>query len=253
MTDNNSDNLAVVILAAGQGKRMLDPSKAKVMYPLAGKPLIQHVLETATKLSKNIYVIVGYQKESVIDFIKSYGEDYKIVEQKEQLGTGHAVAQTEDFLKDFTGDVLILCGDVPNLSYETLSRFFEKHKSQSADVSVLSTVTDNPFGYGRIIRNMDKEFVKITEEKDANPDEKLVKEINSGVYVVKGDKLFSALRSVSNKNAQGEYYLTDIIEILRRDNSKVFAFAEADFGESLGVNSPQDLKIAEEYYYKIRK
>ncbi|ROL61858.1 UDP-N-acetylglucosamine pyrophosphorylase [Bacteroidetes/Chlorobi group bacterium ChocPot_Mid] len=250
MTDNSSDNLAVIILAAGQGKRMLDPSKAKVMYPLAGKPLIQHVLETAEQLSKNIYIIVGYQKESVIDFVNSFGKDFNIVEQKEQLGTGHAVAQTESLLRNFTGDILILCGDVPNLSYKTLLQFIENHQTESADISVLSTIADNPYGYGRIIRNEKLEFLKITEEKDASPEEKDVSEINSGVYLVKSNLLFPALHKVSNRNAQGEYYLTDIIEILRNENAKVYAFPDADFGETSGVNSPDDLKNAESYFFK---
>ncbi len=251
MSISHSDDLSIVVLAAGQGKRMLDPSKSKVMVLLNGKPLIEYVIATAIQISNNICIIVGYQKQSVIEFIDSLNEEIKslisIVEQKEQLGTGHAVAQTEPNLKDFNGNILILCGDVPNLSTKTLQDFIDKHKNSGADVSVLSTIAENPYGYGRIIRNSDNQFVKITEEKDADSDEKKVSEINSGVYLIKSDLLFSSLKKVSNSNVQGEYYLTDIIEILRKEGASVHAFALADFGELLGVNSPEDLKKAEEY------
>ncbi|MFH1050068.1 MAG: sugar phosphate nucleotidyltransferase [bacterium] len=257
MMDSHTDKLVVIILAAGQGKRMLNPSKAKVMVNLAGKPLIEYVAERALQLSKKIYIIVGYQKQSVIKFINSLEKGcqpvFEIVEQKEQLGTGHAVAQTETYLKDFKGDVLILCGDVPNLSLNTLNRFIGKHISTNADVSVLSTVCDNTFGYGRIIRNEQNRFLKITEEKDANPDERQVKEINSGVYIIKSELLFPALKKISNSNSQGEYYLTDIIEILEKEGANVHAFAVAEFDELQGVNSPEDLKKAEEYLLKLSK
>jgi len=251
MTDFQADKLAVIILAAGQGKRMLDPSKAKVMSLLAGKPLIEYVINSSLQLCDKIYIIVGYQKKSVIDFLNSLQFKLTIVEQNEQFGTGHAVNQTKPYLNGFEGDVLILCGDVPNLSLRTLKNFIERHNSVNSDVSVLSTVAENPYGYGRIIRNGQNKFLKITEEKDANPDEKKVKEINSGVYIVRSKLLFDALQKVSNSNAQGEYYLTDIIEILYKDGVNVNAFAEAEFDELQGVNSPEDLKKAEEYFYKL--
>jgi len=250
MTNIKTDELAVIILAAGQGKRMLDPSKAKVMALLNGKPLLEHVIDSANKLSDKIYIIVGYRKQSVIKFVDSLQRKFVIVEQNEQLGTGHAVAQTKQFLMSFNGNILILCGDVPNLSFATLLNFIEKHRSKQADVSVLSTIAQNPFGYGRIIRNDNNDFLKIVEEKDANPDESQVREINSGIYIINSGLLFPALEKISNKNAQGEYYLTDIIEILREEGASVFAFPEADFEELLGVNSPEDLVKAEIYYKK---
>jgi len=250
MNSSQSDEIRVIILAAGQGKRMLDPSKAKVMSMLRGKPLIEYVIQRAVRISKKVYIIVGYQKQSVINFIESsnkFKQEITIIEQREQLGTGHAVTHTESVLKNFEGDVLILSGDVPNLSYETLLKFIGEHRSSKADVSVLSTIAENPFGYGRIIRNGHNDFLKITEEKDATIKEREVKEINSGVYLLKSKLLFPVLKKVSNSNAQREYYLTDIIEILRNEGAKVFAFPEAEFSELLGVNSPEDLKKAEEY------
>lgn len=243
---------SIIILAAGQGKRMMDKSNAKVMANLAGKPLIRHVLNQVDLLdSEKTVVVIGYQKQKVIDYIKSYRNDILFVEQHEQLGTGHAVDQAENIFKNYDGNILILCGDVPNLRASSLNKFIDKHNSNFADASVLSTITSNPFGYGRIIRNKLGDFIKIVEEKDANPQEKRVNEINSGVYLVKSNLLFNSLKSISNNNAQGEYYLTDIIDILRNQNNKVMAFNVAEFDELQGVNSPKDLIRAEKYHNKI--
>jgi UDP-N-acetylglucosamine diphosphorylase/glucosamine-1-phosphate N-acetyltransferase len=243
-------NLAVVILAAGKGKRMNNPNLSKVMALLAGKPLIQHVLQEVSHISpKFTYLIVGHQKESVINFVQNLDlPNTFFVEQVEQLGTGHAVDQTEPFLREFDGDVLILCGDVPLLKSSTMQSFIDKHYSESADVTVLSTYADLPKGYGRIIRDSNGKFQKITEEKDANDKEKLVNEINSGVYILKADLLFKSLKNVSNNNSQGEYYLTDIIDIINKSGKKVEAYAGAKFEELQGVNSPEDLERIEGYY-----
>ncbi len=244
----NSENLYVVILAAGKGKRMKQPGKAKVMTELKGKTLIERVLEDAKKLNpQKIVIVVGYQKDDVIEYLSSPDADYVFVEQNEQLGTGHAVAQAEKMIPLDEANVLILCGDVPNLRYETLSEFISKHYKNNSDVSVLSTIASNPSGYGRIVRNDNGDFVKITEEKDADDEEKKIDEINSGVFLVKSNLLFPTLKRVSNDNAQGEYYLTDIIDILKKENKRIFAFPLADFKELQGVNSPEDLKKAETY------
>lgn len=247
-----NNNFSVVILAAGKGKRMKNPELPKVLVELAGKPLLGHVLEQVDILSpEKTVVVIGHKKEKVYDFLDKLNQDsISAVEQNEQLGTGHAVDQAAPVLNDYSGDVLILCGDVPLLKAETLGKFISQHNENNADVSVLSTIIDNPTGYGRIVRDSDNNFLKITEEKDANDAEKKVKEINSGVYILKAKKLFSSLKNVSNNNAQGEYYLTDIIAILRSEGAKVQAFAGAEFEELQGVNSPEDLKRAEECYYK---
>ena len=240
---------AVTVLAAGKGKRMKNPDMSKVMAKLAGKPLIEHVLEQAFTLSPDkIVVIVGYKKDSVIDFVRNRFDDVEFAEQNEQLGTGHAVMQTAEHFKDYTGDILILSGDVPLLSAGTLSKFADFHYGGKYDLSVLTTFAENPFGYGRILRDKDDNFVKIVEEKDADDNERAINEINSGVYLVKSKLLFDALNSVGNNNIQNEYYLTDIIEILRNQGYKTGAFAGADFDELQGINSPEDLAIAEKYY-----
>jgi len=247
------EKFSVVILAAGKGKRMKNPDMSKVMALLAGKPLIEHVLEQVQNLkSEKTIIIVGHQKESVIDFVNSLKiKNISYVEQNEQLGTGHAVAQAESEFIGYEGNILILSGDVPLLQSRTLNNFIDNHTDYFNDLSVLSTFTDNPTGYGRIVRDKNKKFLKIVEEKDATPEEKLIKEINSGVYILRCEYLFDALKEVSNKNSQGEYYLTDIIDILRKQGLQVGAFAGAKFEELQGINSPDDLERAEKYYSVI--
>lgn len=254
MSSDINQNLCIIILAAGKGKRMNNPVLAKVMAELDGMPLIGHVLNEANKLfPEKIIIVVGHQKESVINYVNSLGlKNISFVEQKEQLGTGHAVNQAKPALDNYNEDILILAGDVPLLSSYTLIKFINFHNEKS-DVSVLSTNAPNPFGYGRIIRDEKANFLKIIEEKDATDDERKVTEINSGVFLLKSELLFKSLHEVSNKNAQGEYYLTDIIEILKKKGSNVHAFAGADFEELQGVNSPEDLKKVEEFYFSKNK
>ena len=255
MNSEINQNLCVVILAAGKGKRMNNPNLAKVMTTLDGKPLIGHVLNEAIKLSpEKIIIVVGHQKDSAIEYIQTLGFDnISIVEQKEQLGTGHAVNQAKPELLNFNGNILILAGDVPLMSSKTLMNFIENHNKNKSDVSVLSTYATNSFGYGRIIRNENGDFLKIVEEKDASDIERKVNEINSGIFLLKSELLFDSLKAVSNRNAQGEYYLTDIIEILNRNNNRVNAFAGAEIDELQGVNSPEDLKKVEEFYFRKTK
>ncbi len=246
--NSNQNKIASIILAAGMGKRMNNPEIPKVLCQLNGKPLIEYVLNTVSKLnSKKNVVIVGHKKEKLYDYLKKFNGTVFTCEQNEQLGTGHAVAQAESLFTDYKGDVLILAGDVPLISVETLNKFAEQHYRASADISVLSTIAAEPTGYGRIIRDSEGLFRKIVEEKDAKPQEKSITEINSGIYLIKSKLLFTSLKFVSNSNEQGEYYLTDIIEILRLNGAIVRAFALAEFDELQGVNSPADLLRAEKY------
>jgi UDP-N-acetylglucosamine diphosphorylase/glucosamine-1-phosphate N-acetyltransferase len=242
-------NLAITVLAAGKGKRMKKTGMSKVMTILAGKPLIAHVVEQAKKLNPNkIVLIVGHKKESVIDYVNNNFNNVEFAEQTDQFGTGHAVAQTENGFSTYNGDILILSGDVPLLCAETLEKFTEFHYDGKNDLSVLSTFTKEPQDYGRIIRDSNNNFLKIVEEKDANDNEKQIKEINGGVYLVKSKLLFNALKQVQNNNTQNEYYLTDIIEILQKQGYQTGAFAGADINELQGINSPEDLVLAEKYY-----
>jgi bifunctional UDP-N-acetylglucosamine pyrophosphorylase/glucosamine-1-phosphate N-acetyltransferase len=250
----NVDPFAVVILAAGLGKRMNQPELPKVLAQLKNKPLLAYVIDQVALIKpKQVVTIVGHFKEKVIDFVEHYTYDkkyslYKFAHQAEQKGTGHAVLQSADYLKDFDGNVLILCGDVPLLKAHTLSVFINQHQVSKSDCSVLSVVTLAPTGYGRIIRDENKNFVSIVEEKDANDEQKLVQEINSGIYLVKASYLFEALDEVGNNNAQGEYYLTDIIKILKSKNKNVNAYTCGSFDELQGVNTLEDLNNLEKYF-----
>jgi UDP-N-acetylglucosamine diphosphorylase/glucosamine-1-phosphate N-acetyltransferase len=251
MQDLDMSKAAIIILAAGQGKRMKNPDLPKVLCPMSGKPLIQYVIETADRLNiKKVAVIVGHQREKLTAFLNEKFPNCETCVQDKQLGTGHAVAQAEPLFEDFRDDILILSGDVPLISEDTLKKFYQNHIKANADVSALTTIADNPFGYGRIIRNSEGFFQKIVEQKDATPEEQAVQEINSGIYLIKARLLFTSLKYVSNNNEQGEYYLTDIIEILRHNGAIVRAFALAEFDELQGVNSPDDLLRAEAAYAK---
>jgi len=244
--NNSSSQDAVVILAAGKGKRMKNPSASKVMHLLNGKPLIEYVLKQALSISpQKIIVIVGHCKDSVIDFVSSRYDKVEFAEQIEQLGTGHAVAQANNNLASFEGNILILSGDVPLLKSFTISEFVASHKNGNYDLSVLSVETDESFGYGRIVRDTSGRFQKIVEEKDASEEEKLINEINSGIYYIKAQFLFDALNSISNQNSQGEYYLTDIVEILNSQGYTINCYNGATANEIQGINSPEDLTKAE--------
>lgn len=244
---------ASLILAAGQGKRMKNPDLPKVLTPLDGKPLIHYVLDTVNKMQceRNV-VVVGHQKEKLIAYLAANFPEVKTCVQSEQLGTGHAVAQAETLFADYTGDVLILAGDVPLITAETLTNFYNKHIESDSDLSVLTTTVDDATGYGRIIRDEDGKFYAIIEHKDATDEQRKIKEINSGIYLVKSRLLFLSLKYVSNANEQKEYYLTDIIGILKSNGAIVHAFDIADFDELQGVNCLEDLHRAETSLHKMR-
>lgn len=239
----NKKNISVIILAAGKGKRMNNPDLPKVLALLNEKPLLEYVIDLANKINAlKIIPILGYLREKVIDFLnqKNYKNlDYVI--QEEQLGTGHAVLQAEKKLIDFDGDVLILSGDVPLVSFSTIDLFISKHNKTNSGLSVLSCFAPNPYGYGRILRDDANNFERIIEEKDADENIKKIKEINSGIYLVNSNILFATLKEVTNNNAQGEFYLTDIVGILKNKNYSVNSFPIAQFEELQGVNSQEDL------------
>ena len=242
--------LATVILAAGKGKRMKDPDKSKVMYELSGKPLIEYVVELALKIdSGKVVIIVGHQKESVIDFInKKFANELdkiKFAHQDEQLGTGHAIMQTSEELDNINGDVLILSGDVPLLRYDTLEKFISFHFDNKFKASLLSAIFEDPFGYGRIIRDADGKFIGIKEENDSDTNEKKIKEINSGIYLVESEDLFNALKTLRTDNAQGEYYLTDIFKFFKNNNSNIGAVPVENNIEIEGINTVEQLQEME--------
>ncbi|MCA1296628.1 bifunctional UDP-N-acetylglucosamine diphosphorylase/glucosamine-1-phosphate N-acetyltransferase GlmU [Paenibacillus sp. alder61] len=234
-----------IVLAAGQGKRM--KSKLyKVLHPVCGKPMVGHVLDTVKKVQcERSIVVVGHGAEAV----KSYlGTKAEYVLQAQQLGTGHAVKQAGTLLGQEEGTTIVICGDTPLVTEETLQAMLELHERQGAAATVLTASMDRPQGYGRIIRDSVKGSVaRIVEQKDCSPEEDAVKEINTGTYCFDNAKLFAALEKVTNSNAQQEYYLTDVIGILVGEGEVVEGYMTEDFAESIGVNDRLALSEAEGY------
>lgn len=235
-------NLVAVILAAGKGTRMRS-KYPKVLHKVGGKPMLQHVIDAATVAGcDEKVVIVGHEAELVEKMVGSQG---KIALQAEQLGTGHAVMQTAEALKGFTGTALILCGDTPLLEGEKLKKFCEAHKASGAAATVLTAVMDDPFGYGRIVRDEKGNVQAIVEQKDATEAQKAIKEINTGIYCMECPLMFDVLATLTNDNAQGEYYLTDVLEKLNQAGQKVGGVVTEDSDMVMGINSRKQLSVAE--------
>ena len=236
-----------IILAAGKGTRM--KSKLyKVLHQVCGKPMVAHVLDQleAAKID-NIITVVGYGAETVEEAI---GTRAKFVLQKQQLGTGHAVMQAADLLADLPGQTLVVSGDTPLFTADTFEKLIEYHTQRKAAVTILTSQAPDPTGYGRIVRNEVGIVERIVEQKDASDEEKKITEINAGVYCFDNQKLFAALKLLNNDNAQGEYYLTDVIGILKGQDEVVTAYRMADFDESMGVNDRVALARANQIMQK---
>lgn len=233
-----------VVLAAGKGTRMKS-EKAKVVHPVCGRPIITWVVEAIRKAGfDDIYVVCGHRAEEVQAVV---GESVNYIFQEKQLGTGHAVQTAMSAITEEDIDtVLVTCGDTPLISGETLEAFLEAHGSSDHVVDVMTTIQDNPTGYGRIIREFD-EVIAIVEEKDASEEEKKIREINVGTYLFDMTFLRNSLTSLTCDNAQGEFYLTDLVAAAHRKNSAVGGFILADKHESLGVNNRVQLSEAERY------
>jgi bifunctional UDP-N-acetylglucosamine pyrophosphorylase / glucosamine-1-phosphate N-acetyltransferase len=236
-------NIFAVILAAGQGTRM--KSKLyKVLHPVCGKPMVEHVVDNIQNLNvSRIVTIVGHGAEKVKEQL---GDKSEYVLQAEQLGTAHAVRQAEGILGSLEGTTLVVCGDTPLIRPETLESLFEHHQKQNAKATILTAIAENPAGYGRVIRDTKGQVAQIVEQKDASPDQLLVKEINTGTYCFDNKALFEVLKLVKNDNAQSEYYLPDVIEILQQQGEVVSAYSCDNFDETLGVNDRVALSQAEE-------
>jgi bifunctional UDP-N-acetylglucosamine pyrophosphorylase/glucosamine-1-phosphate N-acetyltransferase len=235
-------NRYAVVLAAGQGTRM--KSKLyKVLHPVAGKPMVQHVLDHLKSVQlDNVITIVGFGAEKVKEEINGETE---FVVQEEQLGTAHAVLQADELLKDAKGTTIVACGDTPLITGETFRQLVEHHEKNQASATILTAKTSQPAGYGRVIRNDAMQVERIVEHKDANEEELLVEEINTGTYCFNNEDLFSTLKKVSNDNAQGEYYLPDVIELLKKEAKLVTAYETDDFDETIGINDRVALAEAE--------
>ncbi len=247
---NNTDPLVTIIMAAGMGKRMRS-DLPKVLQPLAGSPLVHYVIKLTQDLgSTQIVLVVGHGREQVIDQTKAYGVNWVVQEQ--QLGTGDAIMACHKTLHDYDGDVLILSGDVPLLRSKSVSEALEVHKTTNASATVFTFNPDNPFGYGRIIRGGEGEVLRIVEHKDASNEEKLVNEVNGGIYVFRSKPLFEALGQISSDNQAGEYYLPDTLEIIRKMGLRISAYIVKDPIEMAGVNNVDQLRELEIYYLANR-
>lgn len=233
------NNVAALILAAGKGTRMRS-NLCKVLHPVAGRPMINYVIDAVTAASPDkIVVVVGHQSEEVIKALNGSGVQFAV--QEPQLGTGHAVMAAEELLHEYTGDILILCGDIPLIQHRTLQHFIEYHRRDAAKLTVMTTRMENPQGYGRIIRDSSGFVIAIVEEKDATEEYKCISEINTGIYLVKASLLFSLLTKIGSDNAQSEYYLTDIVKEAAKENELVRGFELRDSYEAIGINTRSEL------------
>lgn len=239
-------SFTTLILAAGKGTRMKS-DLAKVLNEMAGKPLVHYVINAAKELgSQKIVLIIGHQAEKVKESTAEFGVSYAL--QEEQLGTGHAVMQAKSFVDDEENDVLVLLGDVPLITVETLRSLYKVQKSTDASATILTAVLEDSTGYGRIIRNSNNSVEKIVEEKDASESELQIKEINTGIFFFKAKDLSKALGMLTSENAQNEFYLTDTVELFRKANKVVSAFIVKDFNETHGINTVEQLKNVEKIF-----
>ncbi len=240
-----SRDLAAIILAAGAGKRMKS-DLPKVLHPIAEEPMLAHVIRQAQSSGANqIVVIVGHMRELVIPVVEQAGVSHAI--QDQLLGTGHAAMMAESALQGYEGEILVLSGDVPLLTEETIRNVVEYHREQEVVATVITAIAPDPSGYGRVLRDKDGAVTAIREHKDCTDEERLISEINSGIYLYDAKYLFPALHSLSNTNAQGEYYLTDVFESFFKQDLPVAAWV-ADFNEIHGVNTVNDLAEAEQIW-----
>ncbi|MBI3609673.1 MAG: bifunctional UDP-N-acetylglucosamine diphosphorylase/glucosamine-1-phosphate N-acetyltransferase GlmU [Nitrospirae bacterium] len=240
--------IATVILAAGLGKRM-QSKRVKVLHPIAGRPMIRYSIDAARKLpSDRIIVVVAHQAEAVKPILAD--QPVEIIHQGRPLGTGHAVLQTEPALADFRGPILILNADVPLITVETIRSMINTHRKQEADLTFLTATLSDPSGYGRVIRDSEGRVIAVVEEKDAQPHQRAVREINTGFYIVESAFLFGALRELKADNTQQEYYLTDIVTMAVRQGLKLNTAEVGCLEEIIGINNRADLVRIEKIVYR---
>ena len=233
----------VIILAAGKGTRMKS-ELPKCACEILGKPMIKYLVDACLEANiDNIIVVVGYKKEIIKEVLKDYS-NISYAYQDEQLGTGHACMVTKDLLKNVTGSTVIVPGDMPLVGKEHLSNLIKYHEDNKLSMTILSSIFENPFSYGRIVRTNNL-VTSIVEEKEATPEEKLIKEINTGLYVVDNQTLFSSLEQIDNDNSKHEYYLTDIVKVISKNNSVDAVVCEYDY-HLTGINDLDTLKFVEE-------
>ena len=238
-----NNEIKSVILAAGKGTRMKS-NTSKVLHKIFEKPILGYVLDNSKNIVSESFVIVGHHAEEVTEFVEKNYTSAKTILQSPQLGTGHAVSMACPYLENFEGQVIILNGDLPLMTEKSIRKFIEYHNSKNSDLTIMSTILDDPANYGRIIREKDDSLKCIVEAKDATPEEISVKEINVGVYLLNWSKIKPAFSQLTTNNAQGEYYLTDIIGWGKKNNLNVHAYILENSDESYGINSRKDLAYA---------
>lgn len=259
MNQSNLNHYAVV-LAAGKGVRMKS-ELPKVLMEVAQKPMVLHVLDHLIPLNlKKIIIVVGYKKGLVIDKVHEYlkkqypnlkNDFIEFVEQKEQLGTGHAFLMSESILKNSNGYVLVTAGDMPFIKTASFLKLFEIAQKDHFAGSILGSVLENPEGYGRFVRDNQNILQKIVEEKDASEEIKQIREVNTGCYVFKLPEIFDIIKEIGNNNSQNEYYLPDVIQIYRNKNLFFGDYILHDYREALGANTKEELEYLNTIYNLI--
>jgi len=246
----NFDDVGVVILAAGKGTRMKSDT-AKVLHRVARKSMIVHVVERALEIAPdNVYIVVGHQAEQVKDEVTRFHQ-VNFAYQKQLLGTGDAVKAAIPGLDPGIKDVLVLCGDVPLIKEKTLRELVNTHKITESGITVLATEVNDSKGYGRIVLDSHNHLLCIREEADAADDEKKIKKVNTGIYCFDRDLLVEALNEISPENSQGEYYLTDVVEIAQRKGQKITVVTTQDSNQVMGVNTLEELDRAESMMQRL--
>lgn len=244
MMNSDPSEVGIIILAAGLGTRMKS-DKAKVLHEILGRPMISYVVDTAQAVGgDNLVLVIGHQAELVKTTIEGQA-NVRFAYQEQQLGTGHAVMCAMPTLPDNTRHVVVLCGDVPLLSEATLQRFVDDHRNEKRTLSVLAVYLEDPTGYGRIIHSNSGEVVGIVEEADATALQQSINLVNTGIYCVERDFLESALRQIQSDNAQGEYYLTDIVNLAHQGAFSIGVTIGEKADEFVGVNSCEHLEAVE--------
>ena len=243
-----NQKLTTVIMAAGKGTRMKS-DLPKVLHLVNGKPMILHVIKTGKDIgSEQIILILGHKKEMVIDTVKNENVEYVI--QEPQLGTGHAVQQTYNLLKDFKGNVLVLSGDVPLLRKSTINKMLKIQNNGKYGATVLTAIFEDPFGYGRVIRKSDDTLDKIIEHKDCTEAQLKIKEINAGIYIFDSKILYPALEKIRNYNNQNEYYLPDALKYIAESGKSIALHITNEPTEISGVNTVEQLEELNLIYKK---
>lgn len=242
--------MKAIVLGAGKGKRLQSEKfqLPKVLRQANGRGLIEYALDSIDFIDKkDTVIVVGYKKEAVIEALSP---EYLFSEQAEQLGTGHAVNCAKEHFEDYSGDVLVIYGDMPLFTQKTFKKIIEHHEKTKSDCTVMTAFVDNPPAYGRIIRDENGNLADVVETKDCNEEQLKITELNIGVYVFNSKLLFENLAELKNNNAQGEYYLTDVPKILIKKGKKVTICSVDDNTEIYGVNTQEDLEFCEKELLK---